>query len=867
MAEPSTLAARAESLLLRASQDPRAAAAEAATLAVRARAAHDGVAEVLATRAQASALRRWDIGAALATAARAVELAEDIGDSGLADRARVTLGAVLVNAGRLQEAEALLEHVRSSGGPRARGEALCNLGALALTRGEPDRALRLLTLALSKLPERDLWRALALVNRGLVAAMSGRLEGAMRDLQEGGRLHSDLGSTYAAAEASFNLVWVLDLRGEYAAALRLLGQIEPVLSTRADSHGDVRLARTNLLLAVGLAGPAAAEASAAAEVLSRAGGEADRAEALSLLAQAHTMLGDSDAAARAGGEAERLFLEQDRPRLADRVRLLALSAKAGGTEAGPSDAARARTLAARLSRGGQVDVALQARLTAAALAMHSGRTGAAQRDLDMAAGSRTWPNPGIRSAYWRVQALIHTARGDDRAALAAARAGLEVLEVAQATMGATEARVNATATAEEFGRIALPAARARGAATLFEWTERVRAGALRFRPVRPPSARVLAREQADLRRVTAHIRDAEIAGADAGQARRRQAELERLIRTRLLTAEGRGTAVRRVSAAEVRAALGERVLISYADIAGTLVAVRLDSERARTIEIGNREALRREVEHLRFGLLRMARGRAPAGARASVAAAVRTLDAALLGRVDVTDRPLVVVPTKDLFAMPWGVLPGGRGRAVVVTPSALTWVRCGRGRRATGRQVVAAGPHLANAAAEVGEVAAAWPGARTFCGEAATAAALLDAVAGADIFHIACHGVLRADNPLFSYLEVADGPLAVHDIEGLRRAPATVVLSACDSALAQPRPGGEWLGMASALLSLGTRSLIASVLPVPDTPATVALMAGLHARLAAGAPPAEALRAAGAELDPSDAAAAAARAAFVCIGR
>ncbi|MFC4946127.1 CHAT domain-containing protein [Pseudonocardia sp. GCM10023141] len=53
-------------------------------------------------------------------------------------------------------------------------------------------------------------------------------------------------------------------------------------------------------------------------------------------------------------------------------------------------------------------------------------------------------------------------------------------------------------------------------------------------------------------------------------------------------------------------------------------------------------------------------------------------------------------------------------------------------------------------------------------------------------------------------------------MERLQRAPRHVVLSACESGLPDVRPGDEQLGLAAALLAMGTTSLVATVLPVPD---------------------------------------------------
>ncbi len=158
------------------------------------------------------------------------------------------------------------------------------------------------------------------------------------------------------------------------------------------------------------------------------------------------------------------------------------------------------------------------------------------------------------------------------------------------------------------------------------------------------------------------------------------------------------------------------------------------------------------------------------------------------------------------------------------------------------------------------------PGARRLTGPDATAAALTAALDGAGLVHIAAHGTFRADNPQFSSLELADGPLFAHEWEAVARPPGCVVLSACDSGLTGLRPGDEVMGFTAVLLALGTRCLIATVLPVPAEP-TTALMLDLHQRMRAGAGPARALadaqRAFGAA---GDGPARATAAAFVCFG-
>jgi CHAT domain-containing protein len=85
-----------------------------------------------------------------------------------------------------------------------------------------------------------------------------------------------------------------------------------------------------------------------------------------------------------------------------------------------------------------------------------------------------------------------------------------------------------------------------------------------------------------------------------------------------------------------------------------------------------------------------------------------------------------------------------------------------------------------------------------------------------------------------------DGPLTVYDLESLTRPPRHVVLSACESGLPAVHPGDELLGLAAALLAMGTKSLVATVVPVPDD-ASRPLMLHLHRFLREGKDPAAAL--------------------------
>ena len=212
---------------------------------------------------------------------------------------------------------------------------------------------------------------------------------------------------------------------------------------------------------------------------------------------------------------------------------------------------------------------------------------------------------------------------------------------------------------------------------------------------------------------------------------------------------------------------------------------------------------------------------------------------------------VVFVPTASLFAVPWHALPSLADHRVSVAPSATVWARAAGSRPSGGRIVVAAGPDLAGAIDEVEAIGPLYPGAIVLSPPSATVSRVAGDLDGAALAHLACHGSFRADNPGFSRLELADGPLTVLDLESMGRTPDIVVLASCDSGASQALPGDELRGFLSALFMLGTRCVVASAVPVPDVEST-SLMRDLHRGLAAGLGVGAALDRARSEIDPSE---------------
>jgi CHAT domain-containing protein len=226
----------------------------------------------------------------------------------------------------------------------------------------------------------------------------------------------------------------------------------------------------------------------------------------------------------------------------------------------------------------------------------------------------------------------------------------------------------------------------------------------------------------------------------------------------------------------------------------------------------------------------------------------------------------LIAPTGPLQCLPWSLLPSLSGRPFTVSPSATLWHQAHQRAEpadTANRVAVAAGPDLPGAVEEARAVAAIY---RTtpLIDPHATVDALMTQLNVAQVAHVAAHGRVSVDNPLFSDLRLSDGPLMVYDLERLEQVPQTVVLAACDSARSVICAGDELLGLSATFLSLGTKQLIASVLPVLDAE-TAPLMVAFHRMLAAGHPPAIALTAAQRDL-MADPRTMVASAGFVCVG-
>jgi tetratricopeptide (TPR) repeat protein len=872
-----TLADKAREALRLADADPGQSATLAAAVAAQARAARDIAAAAVAERALGlAALHIDDAATATRHLRAAVTLGRRAQSPSLAAEARMTLAYVLNGQGQsrqaIREINAAIQDL--DGVERARAEV--QRGAILQLLGRAEEALASFRRALPVLRRAGdhVWVQRVLSNRAVVYGYQNEFTAAVRDLREAEGLCDQHGLGLSAGFVRQNLGWIETLRGDVPAALSDLDVAEQRFRALGSRLGFILADRSQLLLSVGLLSEARQTGEQAVRQIEREGQQIALPEARLILARAAALDGDSAYAVSQARRAVGEFSRQQRPHWTALARFVLLSSRLG--EDGPPQVTvrQFEQAADALTATGWAVAAREARLLAGQLALGRGRQSEGCRLLGQVSQGRRRGPALLRSRAWYAEALVRLANGNTRGAVGAARSGLRVLDEYRATLAATDLRAYAAGHRSELAALGLRIAITSGhASRVLTWAEEGRARHLLSRPARPPEDPELAAALGRLRVTVAKIEELRRAGRDRADLVGRQAALERRIRDHYRRQPHSGVAdpIPAVSVADLAAALGEAALVEFIQLDGELHAVTVVDGRALLQHVGARDPLRNLVDHSASALRRLARHHVSEASRTAAITMLRyaagQLDTTLLdpleGQVD--GRPLVVIPTGPLQSLPWSLLPSCLGRPVTVAPSAALWyaAHCRKSPR-QGHVTIAAGPGLPGAHSEADAVAAIY---RTTAlhGSSATVQAVTAALHRADLVHLAAHGRVRADNPLFSSLTLADGPLTVFDLERLDRVASMVVLAACDSGRPVVCTGDELLGFGATLLSLGTNQLIASVVPVPDVE-TTPLMIAFHRQLASGHEAADALSRAQRQLADGESRAMAAAAGFVCIG-
>ncbi len=761
----------------------------------------------------AAARRDLRAAAALATGARTLEL----------DFQRAVL---LQNIGRLADAAVIYQRLLSdpAAGPPRKVKSASNLALIESEQGRYGQALR-------------------------------RLGQALIDAAEVGPA--------VAAETAECRAWVTVQSGRFAEGMGLFEEAAQALRAANLPLGDHYHEYADALMELRLLPEAAIAARRGMEEFFAAGAPLMAAEAQLRVAQLAMLGGDTVEAIAASTAAAAAFREQTRGAWRARSLLVTAEARLNSGAATLDDLSEARAAARRLDALGSISSAVQGFLVTGRLADSLGRRRQAIAALTRAGSLARGAPVLVRLRGRLAAALAARLRHRDREVLAQCRRGLADLARHRGVLPSIELRALASGHGAELGLIGLDVVIRDGSpGRALNWMERSRAAALLA--VEPPAFDEIRADLAALRAVHTELRGEGMRPATQANSRSERAATEQaVIENRIRQATWRAASVAGTSAVNVtvgglRDRLRGRVLIEYGLLGSDLVAVVIDARGSRISALGAVAPVREQLRAFLFALRRLTRPRPQAehtAARASADVRIRRLRERLLHPLGVpADIELVIVPVPDLQGIPWSAMHGG---PVCLAPSATFWARSlasqdqMQAEGANRTVVLVAGPDLPGAVAEVESLAGIHPSAARFTPPASTADVVTDALAGADLAHLACHGTLRADNPMFSSLLLSDGPLTLQELYARGLAPHRLILAACESGTQVSYAGDEVLGFVSALLARGAAGILASTAVVPDVEA-VDLMTAVHRRLARGDTLAHALHEARESQDTDD---------------
>ena len=719
------------------------------------------------------------------------------------------------------------------------GKAWQQLGLLHMRAGASETAIQAFARAISLLPRGAADLGYALLNRGNVHLQRRAPDLAAADFLAAREALDLPGLEVPRAMAEHNLGCARMLTGDLVGALRTIDSAAGTLSVSAVNRAMVEQDRAEVLTAAGRSREAARALERAAQAYGSRRLRTYQAECE--LTLAWTLLREDPAKARVvARRAARRFGRQASPARELRAGAVALVAEilAGS---------RSRTL---LSRVDAVSAELRAQgfgHDATVLRLQGARVSVGRGDLDDARGRLRHLRveasaPVTTRLLWReVRAELARARGDDRRARGHVRAGLADLHTWQSSFGSLDLQSTLVDHGRDLATHGLALALdSRDPRLVFEWSERARTLVGRVAPVRAPADEQVARDLTELRLLQGEQPEPRT------RAARRVEELRHRVRQRRWYAGGVGEVTEPADLDRLRCALEEddAALVAHVVVRGRVTALVCTPRDAAVLDLGALAELRDRLDALAVDLTMAAGHRddpLAAPLRAALAARLAAVDDQLVAPLAhlLGERRVVLTPSGALAGAPWSLLPRLHGRPLTIPPSATRWLELRRGP-APRRVGLVAGPGVARGHEEVTRAAAAWPEARVLHRADATSARVTELAEQVDLLHLAGHGRHTGENPLFSAVELADGPWFGYDVDQLRHTPSTVVLSACELGRVTVRSGEEAIGMSAAWLHAGARTVLSSPVLVADDVACEA-MARWHSLVAGGSAPADAL--------------------------
>ncbi|MFL6023055.1 MAG: CHAT domain-containing protein [Marmoricola sp.] len=758
-------------------------------------------------------------------------------DATLLSRLDITSTFGMAEMGDYSGAIALCQEVLERPGATGlvAGLAESQLGMLYMRNAEQDAALAALTRALvplaNELPKHS---GAVRLNLGNIYLDRRDPEAAAAEFVLAAQLFDEAGDQMSRAKAIFNHGYTQLLRNDLVAAIRGMDEAYETLAALSPVNraiGDQD--RAEVLLASGRAREAAEALESAAAAYGSEKLRRYQAECELILAR--TLVAEEPARAKSiAQQAARRFEAENRDVWAARARAMAVIADIEDGAKAPATLRQADELVIKLRTSGH-------REEADRLALHAARLSVRRGDLADAAARiakvRTTENSPVttRLLSREVRAELAASQGQQSRVRSYAEQGLSALHTWQATFGSFDLQSSSVGHGQHLARLGLRAAMAEGSPeVLFEWSERARALASRVTALRPPPDPVLAADLTSLR-----VTDPK----DAAAVR----ALKDRIRSHSWFAAA-GTVGEPVGLDALRSRLAEdnAALVAHIVLDGELTALAITTDAAAIIPLGPADPVRTLLDRIAADLDFAAQHRSGELA-APVRASLRTDLSAL---ADILVRPLlatigyrrlVLTPSALLSGTPWTCLPGLIGRPLTIPTSATRWVEQTAVKAVPPRIAgFVAGPRLERAEEEIQRSAATWPTAQVLSGATADSSRVGWLASQVDLFHVAGHGLHPGDHPLFSAIELADGPWFGHDVDLLPRTPQLVVLSACDLGRATVLHGEESVGMTAAWLHAGARTVISSPALLADELACE-VFASWHRLVAAGTAPADAL--------------------------
>ncbi|MFC6714584.1 CHAT domain-containing protein [Branchiibius cervicis] len=713
------------------------------------------------------------------------------------------------------------------------------LGLVWMRAGDGSAALPHLDAAIAGLRDEPDRLINALFMRGGVFYERSDSVRAAADYQHAARIAREYGDEHLAAQAQHNEGAAALLHGDVVQALHLMGSVQESMDSQSPVMGAVAgRDRAEALLAAGLPAEASELLRRCAETFGRHHLRQSQADAELLLARTLADSAPEQAVLLARKAASR-FRRRGSLTWAMRAQALSLTVALLSRPWDPTTV-RAATRALPDLAGEDLDASREP--LALALELHHVRAGKPWRRTPAV---RDDAPIVTRLAEAEVRVEVSARTGQDAEALDRARDGIRLLRNWQSSTDSLELRsslaMHGYRMVEQAAAVAM---RSGDPALHFEWSERSRGFVAASTPLTRPPAPDSA-EDAELEALRGLLAigedlDAPQVAQVRDRIRRRQWARERASRISVDIA----------GLEETVDVLGERdaTLVSFLSDPSDVSVLVASRDGCRVIPVTSRAAIRADLAGLQADL-----DMSSADLRPTLAAVVRDglrrrldhLSAMIWQPIEssVRTRRVVISAPAALAAVPWSLMRPLRDRSITVPLSVTQWLRHTAVEAPIRSVGFITGPGVPRAGTEVTHAAKQWPGATIVDAANATTASMRELTRNTDLLHVAAHGRHTPGNPMFSGLELLDGPWFGHDVAELTMVPSVVVLSACELGRSTARWGEETIGMARAWLHSGVRCVIAAPCTVNDA-ATSDYLAAVHSGMAGGLSPSDALLAA-----------------------